>query len=622
VRGYTSDRVAGTEAQTPPAVADLVARAEQATTLVDVQELVAQVRALPGIRDAALRCGAGAGTDDPHEVSLPVAPGVRLSLWVHPDNVDAWQVTRPAAEELLLAARRTLTRACPALPADRFADFGSLYRAFLRGARSMIVVVDPEAGWAPLSDAFEAVLGPARPGRPGALLDLVHPEDRPAAVQAYVTACGGSHPAPLDLRLRTAAGSWRTIEVVVRSFVTDPVVRLVAFFALDVTEKRADELALRDERRRLATLVESLRDGVALLDGQGRVCVVNDAFQRLARLSGRPFNAGVDWSALLAALGPSIVDGKAAVDRLREAVAGPGGLAGEELTFPDGGVVEVDVVPVERDGRRGGTLVHARDVTTEVSVRRGLEARNQALAEASAMNTEFVATVAHELRGPLSSVVAFAHLLGDADSGPLSDDQRSYVDVIDRNANRLLRLIEDLLLLARLESRTLQLRLAPVHVNDLLEAAVSERQPVATAAGLQLDLDATDGPALLCDETRIHQLVGNLLGNAVKFTPAGGSVSVRARTLGETWQIDIADTGVGIPAGELRRVFSAFFRGSNVAAAVGRPGLPGTGLGLVVSRAIVELHGGTIQVASTEGVGTTVTVSLPTRPRTTDGGLT
>jgi signal transduction histidine kinase len=605
----------------PSAIADLAARAARAGTLVEVLALIAELRELPGVRDAALRCGPGAADpDDPHEVSLPVAPGVRISLRVPTDDEDAWRQARPAAEELVLAARRTTTRACGPLPPDRFADFGSLYRAFLRGARSMIVVVDPEAGWAPLSDAFEAVLGPYRPGRPGALLDLVHPDDRPAAVQAFVTACGGQHPAPVDIRLRTAAGGWRTIEVVARTFVTDPVVRLVAFFALDVTDRRADERALRDERRRLSTLVESLRDGVLLLDPDDRVAVVNDAFRRLARVADRPVGTGVEWAGLLAALRPSVVDSGAAVHRLREAVAGPGGLAGEEITFADGGIVEFDVIPMEQDGHRSGTLVHARDVTARVAARRGLEARNQALAEASAMNTEFVATVAHELRGPLSSVVAFAHLLGDTDAGPLSDDQRSYVDVIDRNANRLLRLIEDLLLLSRLESRTLQLRLAPVHVSDLLEAAVAERQPVAGSAGIRLDLDVTDGPALVCDETRIHQLLGNLLGNAVKFTPAGGWVTVRARPVGETWQLEVIDTGVGIPAGELRRVFSAFFRGSNVAAAAGRPGLPGTGLGLVVSRAIVELHGGTIQVASTEGAGTTVTVSLPMRPRMTDGG--
>jgi signal transduction histidine kinase len=265
--------------------------------------------------------------------------------------------------------------------------------------------------------------------------------------------------------------------------------------------------------------------------------------------------------------------------------------------------------------------MHLRDVTAKVAVRRGLEERNRGLAEAAALNNQFVATVAHELRGPLSSVVAFGHLLGDASSGLLNDEQRQYLDVIDRNANRLLRLIEDLLLLSRLEARTLQLRTAPVRLSELVRTAVTERLPAAENAGLRLVVETQDGPELTCDETRLHQVLDNLLNNALKFTPAGGSVTVRAAPSSSGWQLSVADSGVGIPAAELARVFSAFFRGSNTTAGGGQPAAPGTGLGLVVSRAIVELHGGTIQVASTEGAGTTVTVTLPTRPaRRTNGG--
>ena len=110
-----------------------------------------------------------------------------------------------------------------------------------------------------------------------------------------------------------------------------------------------------------------------------------------------------------------------------------------------------------------------------------------------------------------------------------------------------------------------------------------------------------------------------MINNALKFTPAGGEVAVRARVEGAAWLVDVADSGVGIPAADLPRLFSAFFRGANATASVGRQTVPGTGLGLVVSRAIVELHGGTISVASTEGVGTTVTLSLPTRPARTGG---
>jgi len=127
-------------------------------------------------------------------------------------------------------------------------------------------------------------------------------------------------------------------------------------------------------------------------------------------------------------------------------------------------------------------------------------------------------------------------------------------------------------------------------------------------------VEVADGPPLVCDETRVHQLISNLLGNAVRFTAPGGSVAVRARPEADGWRIEVSDTGIGIPAAELSRVFSAFFRGSNAGAAPGQPGTPGSGLGLVLTRAIAELHGGTIQVASADGAGTTVIVSLPMRP--------
>jgi signal transduction histidine kinase len=379
------------------------------------------------------------------------------------------------------------------------------------------------------------------------------------------------------------------------------------------------------ERERLAALVEAMRDGIIVLDDDTRVELVNDAGRGLFELSDGGCR---DWEQLLQSLHGEPADGgPAAVARLREAVAGERILVGEELDLRAGRVVELDVLPIRSAASRLGTLIHVRDVTSRVAVRRGLEElsrgleeRNRALAEASALNNEFIATVAHELRGPLSSVVAFAHLLGEEGSGRLTDDQRTYLDVIDRNADRLLRLIEDLLLLSRLESRTLQLRPTTVHLSDLLAAAVTDRTPAASMAGIALRCETVVGPELICDDTRIHQVVDNLIGNALKFTPNGGQVTVRARPEPTAWIIEVADSGIGIPAADLPRLFRAFFRGASPPSSSVRPGSPGTGLGLVVSRAIVELHGGTISVASTEGVGTTVTLSLPSRPLKKDGG--
>jgi PAS domain S-box-containing protein len=615
VRGETSDRVTAADLA-EPAVRELLDRAHRAGSLVEVLRLVGELRTLPGVLDAAI-----ARIDPVHPVPdfavvAPVGP-VTCRHVLRADFADAevCHVVGPAITELAAAASHTLTAPCrPTSEASSPAP--PLYRALTRNARAVIVVVDPVRGWTAMSESFGMVLGYDRLAPEVAnVLDLVHVEDHPAAVATFVTACAGRDPADcVDLRLRTATGRWRTFEFAVRSFIGVADVGAVAYFGQDVTAQRAAERAVRLERCRLLNLVQTLRDGVLLLDEEHRVTVVNDALQRQLGLTGRMAGPGRDWGRMLTSLQESFADRAGAAARLNEIVSAGRAVVGEEIALHDGRVLELDFIPLDSDGRRRGTLVHTRDVTSRVAVRRGLEERNRALAEGAALNTQFVASVAHELRGPLSSVVAFGHLLGDEASGTLSEDQRTYLDVIDRNANRLLRLIEDLLLLSRLESRTLQLKPGPVHIPELIAAAVTERTPAALAAGLQLAADTVEGPVVVCDETRIHQVLDNLLGNALKFTPSAGQVTVRARPAADGWRLEVTDTGVGIPAVELPRLFSAFFRGSNVAAAAGRPGLPGTGLGLVVSRAIVELHGGTIQVASTEGVGTTVTVSLPAQP--------
>ncbi len=638
------------------AVVDLVVRAANATTVVDAQRLVAQFRGFSGVRSADI---VSALTPVVGELDLlerlPVGPAqwgqeLRVEFSAAPARTELL----PAAAEIAAAADRALAQPCRAVPPPPM--LGSpLAWAITTGARAMILTVDPARGWSALSDSFGTVLGYDRHRPPDyRVIDLIHPDDRPAAVAMFLTCCTGRHPTgTVDLRLCTAAGRWRVIEVAARSFVDDVQVGAVVFFGIDVTRQRETERTARVEQQRLARLVETMGDGLLLLDEQGRVGLANLAAHRLLD-TGLAGPAGernternaerrdtsrdaerrdasrddpLDWAAVIGRAIERLGADSTRVERLREAFRLRSAIVGEEIPFDDGRVLEIDLVPVACPGESdSGTLVHLRDVTARVAVRRGLEERsrgleerNQALVEATALNNEFVASVSHELRGPLSSVVAFAHLLGDATTGDLSEDQRTYLDVIDRNANRLLRLIEDLLLLSRLEARTLQLKPMPTRLPELLAVAVAERTPAAVAAGLELVLECAEGPELICDDTRVHQVVDNLVSNAVKFTPSGGRVTVRAGPGDDGWTIAVADSGVGIPAADLPRLFSAFFRGSNVAAAVGRQVMPGTGLGLVVSRAIVELHGGGISVASTEGVGTTVTLSLPSRPARNGG---
>jgi PAS domain S-box-containing protein len=642
VRGDTSDRVAdpphtGEHPGAAELAADWATAAAAAVTLVDVQVLVARIGRSPGVQAAVL--GAAGVAAHPMELALPIGvPAWRLALRVTVADEDAYTRIQPICREVAAAADRVLAQGCypstgpttrpttgPAAepPGD---PATSLYRAVTAGSHVLIVSVHPTDGWTVLSDAFRDMLGYNRLAPPGGrLIDLVHPDDHAAAMATFAAACAGRQPSgSVDLRVSTADGRWRTLEVVTRSFVTDPQIGTVVFFALDVTGDRTAERVAELERERLATLVDALPDGIVLLDSDTRVELANDAARQLFALGDIGFR---DWEQVLRALHGALHGSAGTVDRLRRAVGEDRVVQGAELEFAAGRTAECDVVPVLSGKRRLGTLIHIRDVTAQVAVRRGLEERsrgleerNRSLAEASAQNNQFVATVAHELRGPLSSVVAFSHLLGDATSGTLSEDQRTYLDVIDRNANRLLRLIEDLLLLSRLEARTLQLQPTTVHLPDLLAAAVAERTPTAALAGIALRCETVDGPELLCDDTRIHQVVDNLISNALKFTPNGGQVTVRARPEAEAWIIEVADSGIGIPASDLSRLFQAFFRGSSPPSSPVRQASPGTGLGLVVSRAIVELHGGTIGVASTEGVGTTVTLSLPARPLKKDAG--
>jgi signal transduction histidine kinase len=220
---------------------------------------------------------------------------------------------------------------------------------------------------------------------------------------------------------------------------------------------------------------------------------------------------------------------------------------------------------------------------------------------------EFLAVVSHELRTPLTSIVSFSELLrGEADG--LSADGVRFLDIIERNADRLLRLIDDLLMLNRLEGGALPLEPVWVSIPGIVAEAVRNAVAAAAKSGVTIHLDADQGPQARVDPRRLLQVVDNLIGNAVKFSSAGGLVRVEAKyTARGSWRIDVSDTGIGIPPGEMTLLFDAFVRGSNARIA----GLPGTGLGLAIVKSLVEMHGGQVKVASTLGQGTTFSVLLP-----------
>ncbi|KJL22545.1 Histidine protein kinase DivJ [Microbacterium oxydans] len=233
--------------------------------------------------------------------------------------------------------------------------------------------------------------------------------------------------------------------------------------------------------------------------------------------------------------------------------------------------------------------------------------------EVARMKDEFVGMISHELRTPLSAIIGFLDLLQNDPGQPLTEDQQEFVGIIERNAQRLLNLVGDLLFTAQVESGRFPLERDEADAAALVRSAVASAGPHAQREGIELVAEV--GPAAMpvfVDAGRVGQAIDNLLSNAIKFTSRGGKVTARVRAVDGGVEFSIADTGVGIPEDEQGMLFTRFFRASTAT----RNAVPGVGLGLTITRAIVLAHGGTMDVTSKEGVGTEFRFFLPVAPRT------
>lgn len=235
------------------------------------------------------------------------------------------------------------------------------------------------------------------------------------------------------------------------------------------------------------------------------------------------------------------------------------------------------------------------------------------LRELDKAKTDFLATVNHELRTPLTSIMAYLDMIQESTEHPVSREVHQMLDIVVRNTERLRTLIEDMLSVSRGGLDTTEMQLAPVRLGRTLDLVAAALRPLATLQNVTIDVDPVpEDPEILADEVQLQQVFTNLVSNAIKFTPSGGRIEVgsesHAAADGSKWAtVRIADTGIGISGDEIDHVFTRFYRASNAM----NGAIPGTGLGLAISKDIVDRHGGRIDVASTLGTGTTVTVSLP-----------
>jgi signal transduction histidine kinase len=275
--------------------------------------------------------------------------------------------------------------------------------------------------------------------------------------------------------------------------------------------------------------------------------------------------------------------------------------------------VSTTKMPLRDDrGEIIGTFGISRDVTAQIEAEqaliqqaRQLSMQNERLRELDGLKDEFLGLVSHELRTPLTSIIGYARLLRDERTSNLNTDQ--FTEVIQRNAQRLLHLVEDLLFLSQNQPGGVTVELRSADLADIAASVVAEMRPEAERKHIELAFSAAAVPCFAVDPARIAQLLGNLIGNAVKFTPDGGKVEVSLGMDGEQAVLVVADTGVGIPADDRERIFERFFR----TAIARRDVIPGTGLGLAIAKDITEAHHGTIAVDSEEGRGSTFTVRLP-----------
>jgi two-component system phosphate regulon sensor histidine kinase PhoR len=348
----------------------------------------------------------------------------------------------------------------------------------------------------------------------------------------------------------------------------------------ELARQRAE---IMGEKQQLLGVLEGMVEGVLVTDGSGRIVQTNEALQQMFGLPRAP----VGRTALEALRNPPLEEILERALRGRQRAGGA-----VRLSHPVERHLEVEAAPLGRNGDVGGVVAVFHDVTR--------------LKKLEAVRRDFAANVSHEIRTPVTAIRGYAETLrGTTDS---SEERARFAEIIMRHADRLTDLVDDLLALSSLESEGYSPQLIRVAAADLLAAVQEVFQPRAAEKGIVLEV----GPApadltLVGDRKLLDQVLANLVDNAIKYTEAGGRVVVQAAREGEQAVFSVADTGAGIPAQDLDRVFERFFR---VDRARSRK-LGGTGLGLAIVKHIVLLHGGEVRVKSRVGEGSEFAVVLP-----------
>ncbi len=447
---------------------------------------------------------------------------------------------------------------------------------------------------------------------------LLPPEFREQAIKLFAAADDASLPRELEIDVLTAAGGRRRLEL--SNAIAKDSQGLPAHFVItgtDVTAER-ESAGLMDHLLRSATTT-----GFIGTDLAGTITLFNSGAEKLLHIDAATatryrITDFLDPQQLTQHAGDS--PRPPGFDTLVEPVRAQGIPETRDWTLCSGTTALATVSMTTNEvtdtfGHPIGFLFVLRDVTearhSQSVLIQALDREREAVRQLQLLDTakdEFVSTVSHELRTPMTSIIGYLEMLEDGLTGELAPEQRQVVGAISRNSDRLLTLADDLLLLTSYDSSVSHAGRQPVDLAKLVRTALADLRDTGAGRGIEVELDVPAGPVTVQGNAAdLERVLANLVGNALKFTAAGGRVRVELDRRLDRARLAVADTGIGIPAEELESVFDKFFRSSNAQ----YHAIQGTGLGLPIVHAIVESHGGEVDVSSQEGVGTTVTVLLP-----------
>lgn len=538
---------------------------------------------------------------------------------------DAWMLAAPLLLVVLMLVVIAVQNWRQMRASRRWADTERRFRVAVEAARCGVWEWDLARGEATLSDYMAALLevetGTTLTTQ--AMIERVHPRYRQLMIEAMAD---GVFEAAFPVPLSNGGVRWIDARGQSRQPQRDGGYDSLMGVALDVTEARRTKAQAQAAESRLRDAIESVSDAFVLFDRRGRLILWNQGFQDAFAFPKGVVRPGAQKDEL----------NRIAAEAIKAEHPSAGGRAGvREVELKDGRWLQM----AERFTGDGGTVVICADITVirrqEAERRRAADELRAMVAEleasqanlallarkyevamtraeaANQAKSEFLANMSHELRTPLNAINGFSEIMAAEMFGPLGDRRyKGYAADIHGSGQHLLSLINDILDMAKIEAGKLTLHYEPMALDVLCAEAVRLMRGKAQEAQLALTLDCPEDLHIEADQRGLKQVLLNLISNAVKFTPEGGAVSVKvAPRDAATVRVSVVDTGIGIAAKDLERLAQPFEQVEGQHS----KSTQGTGLGLALTKSLIELHGGAMTIESEPGRGTTVWFDLPTR---------